>query len=137
MLSIDYNYNVGWQCPICKHVYSPTVTQCPYCGNSDTVASDRVAIEKHDGEWTINDYKPYTVTLTSNNTPHTTYASSVQETEPPLKDKVIKALELCKALNYNPNLDNCDECPYYDEDEGTCNTMGDILRDALRVIKDE
>lgn len=23
----------GWQCPICKRVYSPFTTMCPYCGN--------------------------------------------------------------------------------------------------------
>lgn len=134
MLSNDYNYNVGWQCPICKHVYSPTVTQCPYCGNSDTVASDHVTIdasdfiniEKNGDAWTLTGNPPYDVSLTT-----TGYAPEDNE----FKDKVIKALELCKALNYNPNLDNCDECPYYDESEGTCNTMGDILRDALKVIK--
>ena len=117
MLSNDYNYNVGWQCPICKHVYSPAITQCPYCGNSDTIVSDK---------WTLTGNPPYDVSLTT-----TGYAPEDDE----FKDKVIEALELCKALNYNPNLDNCDKCPYYDESEGTCNTMGDILRDALKVIK--
>ena len=23
----------GWQCPICKRVYSPTTPMCYYCGN--------------------------------------------------------------------------------------------------------
>ena len=23
----------GWQCPICKRVYSPTTLMCYYCGN--------------------------------------------------------------------------------------------------------
>ena len=23
----------GWQCPICKRVYSPMTTMCYYCGN--------------------------------------------------------------------------------------------------------
>lgn len=23
----------GWQCPICKRVYSPYTQMCPYCGN--------------------------------------------------------------------------------------------------------
>lgn len=25
----------GWQCPICKRVYSPTTTMCMYCGNTE------------------------------------------------------------------------------------------------------
>lgn len=136
MLPDDYNYdysyskihNVGWQCPICKHVYSPAITQCPYCGNSDTIVSDKITLKKNGDAWTLTGNPPYDVSLTT-----TGYAPEDNE----FKGKVIKALELCKALNYNPNLDNCDECPYYDESEGTCNTMGDILRDALKVIKSE
>lgn len=27
----------GWQCPICKRVYSPTTPMCYYCGNSTTI----------------------------------------------------------------------------------------------------
>jgi hypothetical protein len=36
----------GWQCPICKRVYSPTTPMCYYCGNgvpytvSSTTAGD-------------------------------------------------------------------------------------------------
>ena len=26
----------GWQCPICKRVYSPTTPMCYYCGNGAT-----------------------------------------------------------------------------------------------------
>ena len=25
----------GWQCPICKRVYSPITMMCMYCGNTD------------------------------------------------------------------------------------------------------
>ena len=25
----------GWQCPICKRVYSPTTPMCWYCGNGE------------------------------------------------------------------------------------------------------
>lgn len=26
----------GWQCPICKRVYSPFVQMCMYCGKKET-----------------------------------------------------------------------------------------------------
>lgn len=26
----------GWQCPICKRVYSPFTKMCPYCGGNET-----------------------------------------------------------------------------------------------------
>ena len=32
----EYNFNFapqGWQCPICKRVYSPTYPWCIFCGN--------------------------------------------------------------------------------------------------------
>ena len=32
----DYNIDFipqGWQCPICKRVYSPNTSMCLYCGN--------------------------------------------------------------------------------------------------------
>lgn len=33
MVTIDNNYvPQGWQCPICKRVYSPTTQMCMYCG---------------------------------------------------------------------------------------------------------
>lgn len=28
-----FNIMQGWQCPICKRVYSPTTPMCFYCGN--------------------------------------------------------------------------------------------------------
>lgn len=32
-MTIDNNYvSQGWQCPICKRVYSPTTQMCMYCG---------------------------------------------------------------------------------------------------------
>ena len=24
----------GWQCPVCRRVYSPLVTMCPFCGGA-------------------------------------------------------------------------------------------------------
>jgi len=29
----------GWQCPICKKVYSPFVTSCFYCGENNVKTS--------------------------------------------------------------------------------------------------
>ena len=37
-----FNYSFaqqGWQCPICKRVYSPHTFMCYYCSNQETVAS--------------------------------------------------------------------------------------------------
>lgn len=30
--SVDFAQQ-GWQCPVCKRVYSPFTTMCYYCGN--------------------------------------------------------------------------------------------------------
>lgn len=30
----------GWQCPICKRVYSPTTPMCWTCGKQDLVATE-------------------------------------------------------------------------------------------------
>lgn len=30
-----FNAIQGWQCPICKRVYSPFVHMCMYCGNKE------------------------------------------------------------------------------------------------------
>ena len=30
-----FNAMQGWQCPICKRVYSPFVHMCMYCGNKE------------------------------------------------------------------------------------------------------
>mgnify|MGYP003292973869 CR=1 FL=1 len=32
----------GWQCPVCKRVYSPNTTMCLYCGNTDTFTTTTV-----------------------------------------------------------------------------------------------
>ena len=45
--SVDFA-SQGWQCPICKRVYSPTTPMCYYCGNgvpctvSSTTVGDSV-----------------------------------------------------------------------------------------------
>ena len=41
----------GWQCPVCKHVYNPSIPKCQYCGNVDSVATEETAnpyIHPHD-----------------------------------------------------------------------------------------
>jgi uncharacterized OB-fold protein len=40
--SVTYNTFVqqGWQCPICKRVFAPFISECPYCGaNQKTVTT--------------------------------------------------------------------------------------------------
>lgn len=37
------NYNFaqqGWQCPICKRVYSPSTVMCCYCGGDTVISTD-------------------------------------------------------------------------------------------------
>lgn len=57
-----YNYeNIGtpqgWQCPVCKRVYSPMTYMCFYCcGHGQTIASTETNSKKVD--WTL----PTTIT---------------------------------------------------------------------------
>lgn len=47
----DYNIDFtpqGWQCPICKRVYSPSTTMCYYCGN------EKSSVATTTGEATID-----------------------------------------------------------------------------------
>lgn len=39
--SVDFTQQ-GWQCPVCKRVYSPTTPMCYYCGNGITVSGTAV-----------------------------------------------------------------------------------------------
>ena len=48
---VDDNFFVrqGWQCPICKRVYSPDTHKCFYCGEgqANTYASDSTSFVLH------------------------------------------------------------------------------------------
>ena len=35
----------GWQCPVCKRVYSPTTPMCWYCGNGTVTTSTTTTVE--------------------------------------------------------------------------------------------
>lgn len=35
----------GWQCPICRRVYSPTTPMCWYCGNEETITTTNLEIK--------------------------------------------------------------------------------------------
>ena len=45
----SYNFSVqqGWQCPICKRVYSPNTMMCYYCGaqNTTTTTVDKFIVD--------------------------------------------------------------------------------------------
>lgn len=52
----------GWQCPICKRVYSPTTMMCMYCGGEGamktyTTTSATRAINMFDWDWEKKDGK--------------------------------------------------------------------------------
>lgn len=42
----------GWQCPICKHVYSPITPMCYYCGNGKQFTITTTGIDINPGHTT-------------------------------------------------------------------------------------
>ena len=56
MCNCDSFTPIGWKCPLCGRVYSPTQPMCMYCGgNAETVKTGTSAEIKVDGvpisEW--------------------------------------------------------------------------------------
>ena len=52
----DFNgIQQGWQCPICKRVYSPTTPMCYYCGGDNRTSVDTTTYPIGTGI----DYKKY------------------------------------------------------------------------------
>ncbi len=51
---IKRNNRNGWQCPICKHVYSPIMPLCPYCPRKVNVY-----FQKDRAFTVINEFKFY------------------------------------------------------------------------------
>jgi len=52
----DYNFNSapqGWQCPICRRVYSPNTPWCFYCGNETYTTSTTLEVKPNNNipEW--------------------------------------------------------------------------------------
>lgn len=45
MVDTQFFAQQGWQCPICKRVYSPTTSMCFYCGNTETVITTTTTIK--------------------------------------------------------------------------------------------
>lgn len=45
----------GWQCPVCKRVYSPSTYVCWYCGRSGCTATTKTVT--NDPEQLVKDYK--------------------------------------------------------------------------------
>ena len=41
----------GWQCPICKRVYSPTMPMCFTCGNNETTVATNTEYETKKAEF--------------------------------------------------------------------------------------
>lgn len=36
----------GWQCPICKRVYSPAIPMCLYCSDNNRTKTDDLIMKK-------------------------------------------------------------------------------------------
>ena len=83
---MNNNYNLapqGWQCPICKRVYSPSTMMCYYCGG-DTVkstdpSSTGIDWRKHQSVTTVV-YKPQDDNFTSISTGYATYTAEDMRT---------------------------------------------------------
>ena len=47
MIGDDYVMSIpqGWQCPICKRVYSPSYPWCNFCGNEKTETTTTYTID--------------------------------------------------------------------------------------------
>ena len=41
----------GWQCPICKRIYSPFTSMCPYCGGNQ---SSNLDVQPNTGSYDYN-----------------------------------------------------------------------------------
>lgn len=41
----------GWQCPICKRIYSPTTYMCFYCGGDKTETSTTITVKGSTGDF--------------------------------------------------------------------------------------
>ena len=64
----DYNFiaQQGWQCPICKTVYSPSTPMCVYCGGgmTKTSTSTNGTIGTIDVDWLKQQSTTYTSVCT-------------------------------------------------------------------------
>lgn len=84
------NYNStqqGWQCPICKRVYSPYTMMCCYCGGNTVISTGRtVDTGVIDIDWPKHEsattpiYKPQYDDFTSISTGYATYIAEDMRT---------------------------------------------------------
>ena len=91
----------GWQCPICKRVYSPFTTMCYYCGGEcRTTATTSTKIST---DWVEHQKEPSSFTSVS-----TGYATYTAED--------IRTCDYCKHHNAAETLYcDCRECINYDK----------------------
>lgn len=55
----DFIARQGWQCPICKRVYSPTTPMCWYCGQAG-ISKTSTKIGTTDVDWLKQQGTTYT-----------------------------------------------------------------------------
>lgn len=51
----------GWQCPICKRVYAPFVSECFNCGRSDVVVNTESIVSGVDWSRLFKEYTSTTI----------------------------------------------------------------------------
>ena len=47
----DFIAQQGWQCPLCKRVYSPSTPLCWYCGGEGTIKTSTEGTIKTSTDW--------------------------------------------------------------------------------------
>ena len=55
---MSYEFQIfqqGWQCPVCKRVYSPTTQMCLYCGNGVVTTSGSTTVGDAMIDWLHHD----------------------------------------------------------------------------------
>ena len=64
----DFSTPLGWKCPCCGHVFSPTTPECPYCSNAERTVTSAGTMPKYKQiDWSeylkqltnIEDYSDY------------------------------------------------------------------------------
>ena len=104
----DFIVQQGWQCPICKRVYSPLTFMCYFCGG-ETVTSTGTGTFS-DNDWkkkqdTGTPYTPQDEGITTTNNPNETHSCHTCKHDKELAyiNGKFASTEACKNCFHNSN----------------------------------